>query len=175
MRKSSVLTVYMCLLYICLLSTATAKIKIDDTRTEDKKNAITWTYTFCIPAAKEEQTITINLDLPDSEDLICIEVVPPALKRDDSAAGKWTLKVPKNKTCNIVIKIKGNKKQFTDAPMEVTVQAIDPKGKEIDKKQDVKLGPTILENPALLNTVVGGGSVGYSTTQLTLRPLKTRC
>ena len=183
MKKGSALAVHVCLIYICLLTTATAeteiiateKIKIKTDQTEDQKNVITWTYTFTVKDAKKGQQITINLSLPSSKDLI-FSSTPAEVKRDDSSAGKWGLEVTADKSYEeIVITVTGSKNRFKDSQINLYIKVTDSAGKLIKKESVVEPGPAVVEDPAapaLVNSMIGVGisrfvddSIGFKFTE----------
>ena len=169
MKKSSVLAAHVCLIYICLLTTATAQTestattkigKIKTEKTEDK-DKMTWTYTFTVQGVKKGQKITIAPALPSREGLE-VSSTPKEVKTDDSSTRKCTLEVTEDKSYQeIVITVKGSKKRFKDSQINVTIEVIGPDGKLIKTESDVKPGPAALADPtdpSLVNSMIGVGA-----------------
>ena len=153
MKRVSLLTVHLCLVYICLLSTATAEIKIEENQTEDT-NGIIWQYTFKVTEAKEGQEITIHLALPDSKDLIYLST-PSTLNSDGASSGKWSLQVPKDGSHDITIKVIGAKTRFKDSVIDLDIKVTHDK-QTIDEKSERVIGPAILVG-RLVTPVYGVG------------------
>ena len=157
MKRVSLLTVHLCLVYICLLSTATAKIEIDSKPPTEDTNGIIWQYTFKVTEAKEGQKITIHLALPDSKDLIYLSTLS-TLNSDGASSGKWSLQVPKDGCHEITIKVIGAKTRFKDSVIDVNVKVTRDK-QIIDEESEQVKGPAILVGT--LVTPVYGVGISY--------------
>ena len=152
MERSSVLAVCICLIYICLLTTAAAETaetspveieSIKTEKTENEKNEITWTYTFRFKKAKTGQKITINLALPNSKDLKT-SATPKNVKAEGTSNQKWVLEVTKNEVPKeIVITVTGSKDQFKDSSINVHVEVTNSDGKLVVKESETKPGPAV--------------------------------